>query len=135
MGQIQGATAVANYMADKDRASAVIEGGKKAANVGMYAVNGNTDQALKKGTKLGADTLEHVFNNADHWNNEITKINNWNEAYDHNGHLKSGKYEAPESTVEEELEINDEEEDYNPNAKWTNHDEDEEIDLDTGYGG
>ena len=40
MGQIQSATAVANYMADKDRAAAVIDSGLQAANVGMHVANG-----------------------------------------------------------------------------------------------
>ena len=37
MGQIQGATAVANYMADKDRARAVIDGANEAAKIAVIA--------------------------------------------------------------------------------------------------
>ena len=42
MGQIQAATAAANYMADQDRAMEVIKGGKQAASVAMDAASGKT---------------------------------------------------------------------------------------------
>ena len=66
---------------------------------------------MKKGVKLAADSLDHIAKNADNWNDEIKKINKWNKAYDHNGRLKAGAEELPDTFEDYDIEGEDEEQD------------------------
>lgn len=86
--KIQDTVSAANYMGDKNRAKAVINGAVGTTEVVVDGMAGDYLGATFKGLKLAKNTAGEVFNTADVWSDEMRKVNDWNEKYDRYGNEK-----------------------------------------------
>ena len=88
MGQIQAATVITNYFGEEERAKDLADGGMQTAGVATDIASQNYIAAAIHGAKLAGGTANYLAKNAGFVDEEMKKINAWNEKYDSQGRLK-----------------------------------------------